>query len=1327
MATRAKKRGLTIITRRQIAPDSAGAPDVRFPFGCWPANVIAGMETEIARAVAERPRSSVLNTVSGRVVLGKTHSGIPELVVVLFDVDPGTRPEEMLNAVAAASTTTTVPLGANLLGGLGDRLGSVLTGPDGAFTISFDDDAFRIRHEGERRPDLLLLVLAPEAPGRSLSDLVLFVPSEVRQNAGRAEAYFIELTPEQLTRAGVPLPEVPPANPDEAGDNAVTALEQRLRSAKRFFDRKAAVLAAQVAQEHDTHATQRSAIFSTKVKESLSRVDKDLRESARFVKDEESVRTKVLDHTRATILDTFITPAQKPRAAGFIYLTEAEVSDYQQFLQGDEFVLPGDVVERDILPRLYRSQTAGGTPLDFLMDHPAVRLCMRQVRGDITCGDHGAHEPGEGGGTTPATPPPPVDPPPADPDDVFLYVARQMQHAQPPEGVVAFGVKSGARPTAEDVGEHIGKLQLQKGPADSPSYFDFHTLQIAFEHVWKEATDQGILEDGEALYDEVVGTGVTPTGGMLQLTSQIASTVRFLKADPMQAQAVPGPDIIFEFPDAVAVWPKMTTNEQIALTKITHAMLGKYDDNGETPGQSWKNFLVGNGATPFINKGHLLDRGGLDVIGSFRQKGQLILDNVYERIEQSQEVASDLDRYGRAASLAGALNARLRGRYSFTYFAADAVERSINFGILLTYRQKWEPIDYQAGELVRTIPLAPKEVRKYSKRTVVKKTRSQKEIEDNLRITKTDTSELSRAEAEIINKAMNKNTFSLSTDSTFDIPLSEKIKIGSTVKTNQTQDAQRDSSQTKKDFRESVIKAAQEFKTERRVEITTESTYESEVSESGEITNPNDELTVTYLFYELQRQFRINERLHRMRPVILVAQEMPAPHEIDDAWILRHDWMLKRVLLDDSFGPAFECVIAVPGVRLMITELERTVLEQRKVVKDLRQNVKFFTDETGRMSRLMQAAINKEAAVVEDRDFWDGIPLIGGKLDAVEGAIKGVGSFLGMGKGDDPKEAQRIRREGVKDAYERADRERRELLGRLEQELGVLNALTRQVAEKRKELNEKEILIARLKNHLKDHILHYMQAIWSYEHPDQRFFRLFSTKVPIPTAPPSQYNVKIQAVATPVAALDAVVNLGKVAGERKTRHQVTASPAMTVAEKTLEEVAELDNLLGFKGNYMIFPLKQSNALTDFMMTPYVDSEFGLLDPDAPGNWSLEEFEQLYCCLKAELGDRFSEVEEDLKRFYRQILQDPLRPGEIITVPTGSLFIEALPGEHPVLEDFKALHRAVDVKKAQAEVRKIELENARYAARMLNEEREDPEIERKILVEGGNVIVSPDPS
>jgi len=81
-------------------------------------------------------------------------------------------------------------------------------------------------------------------------------------------------------------------------------------------------------------------------------------------------------------------------------------------------------------------------------------------------------------------------------------------------------------------------------------------------------------------------------------------------------------------------------------------------------------------------------------------------------------------------------------------------------------------------------------------------------------------------------------------------------------------------------------------------------------------------------------------------------------------------------------------------------------------------------------------------------------------------------------------------------------------------------------------------------------------------------------------------------------------------------------------------------------------------------------------------------------------------------------------GEII-VPTGQLFIEALTGSHPLLEDFKLLHRVEDVRKVKAEVRHAELENLRLASRLTGPQAdpknvdllEDPDIEKKIIIEG----------
>jgi hypothetical protein len=88
--------------------------------------------------------------------------------------------------------------------------------------------------------------------------------------------------------------------------------------------------------------------------------------------------------------------------------------------------------------------------------------------------------------------------------------------------------------------------------------------------------------------------------------------------------------------------------------------------------------------------------------------------------------------------------------------------------------------------------------------------------------------------------------------------------------------------------------------------------------------------------------------------------------------------------------------------------------------------------------------------------------------------------------------------------------------------------------------------------------------------------------------------------------------------------------------------------------------------------------------------------------------------------YQRLVNEPGADGETITVPTDSLFIEALPGSHPILEDFKLMHRAVDVEKARAEMVQAKLEAIRYAARISAGKLDDPEIQTQILSVGNEV-------
>lgn len=100
---------------------------------------------------------------------------------------------------------------------------------------------------------------------------------------------------------------------------------------------------------------------------------------------------------------------------------------------------------------------------------------------------------------------------------------------------------------------------------------------------------------------------------------------------------------------------------------------------------------------------------------------------------------------------------------------------------------------------------------------------------------------------------------------------------------------------------------------------------------------------------------------------------------------------------------------------------------------------------------------------------------------------------------------------------------------------------------------------------------------------------------------------------------------------------------VTVENETrpLVEVADLDQLLGYKGNYMVFPLRESNPITTYMMAPYVDEYAGVRDPDPLGNVTLEELDDYVCCLKKELSsEEFDRLVPDIHAAYQQLLTSP---------------------------------------------------------------------------------------
>jgi hypothetical protein len=1213
-----------------------------------------GIHMLASRLAGIQNKEKTMNRVTGKVLLKETNVGIADLLVEVYDVDPGTRPEDLMapsgsGSIAVLPGTNTRTSQVNLIA---ERLLSMATGPSGEFSGEYDDADFRRRNPEERRPDLMLLVRAPEETSGDPNTRVLFVSKEARVDAANHETYVVRIPLAALTAAGLSAPTdlaLETEDPDAITNKMKVAVT---RQVKLNFDVQK-IAAEQVAAERD-RSTRIEKQVEERLLEKLTGIPTAAADRFNYVPPGGNVESAMFRAVKKSIDATI---NKKPPAKGFLVLSPEQA---QAFKIGEGTFrdnIPGDELE----PLLFGGRDAKERPTFLIREDPLGLLSRTQTK--LFPDRNGGEESGRSRDGSVASPAPtdgtaedsPVD---VTPETIPDFVGRLLSTMTSPEEAVAFGVKP--RATQEEVDSEVGNFRLRSGPADVPAFYDFHSLQIAFDYVWQKAIDEGVVESASTLSRQLLDMGGDP----LAAISNGTDPVKALRHELRTVQTA-----------------HASTNLGIMFRKQTSIFR---KDTGGLPPQP-------NGSIPVPPVKGIFD----DI------RPTTFPDTVFEQVNPLPH------------ELLNQIESLLNERHAFEIFAPG----SVNFGILVSYRQRWAPINYQVGNLVKTMTLAPKETRKVSTKRVVKKDRSVKEMEDSLRIRKEESNTTARDEAEIIAKAEAKTNFKLTAKGSYNILIS---KGDST--TDFGKDAATNSSDTKKAFREAVVKAAQEYKDERKLEVETKESREDEVTESSEISNPNDELPVTYLFYELQRRYKIAEHIHRLTPVVLVAMDVPNPGRRSiDRLLLTYGWIIDRVLLDDQFRRPLEYFrTKIVGDEVALATLAQNVRIMAGVVEELKKSYTRARTISNQTADLLTAEAVRKAQAVAENDS--------------EGFFEQGKEFLfGESGGSESVEAFRILEDAARERHERAVAQEKELRSQLDSEAAALKAANDAYARAHAEHLNCLMDVGALRLHIKENILYYMQAIWSHTFDDQIFLALHKKKVPRLAVQEKSYKLS-QPGQTP-SSVTAGPGQVVVGVEASLKLQSDLNPDEDFV--TLAEVADLDNLMGFKGNYLIFPLKVSNALTDFMMTPFVDSELGLRDPDEFGNFTPDEFVAYARALHAQMKEQLENgqiTEEELNAAverltaqYKRLLSAPRRAEDEITVPTGSLYIEALPGAHPILEDYKLMHRAVDVKKVQAEVRKLEMENVRYAARIVVGERDDPDVERKVVIAGGNgqpIVVPP---
>lgn len=241
----------------------------------------------------------------------------------------------------------------------------------------------------------------------------------------------------------------------------------------------------------------------------------------------------------------------------------------------------------------------------------------------------------------------------------------------------------------------------------------------------------------------------------------------------------------------------------------------------------------------------------------------------------------------------------LPGSYTFEPFMTN----SINFGLQIIYRQSWIPLGTQPGEIVRTLPLGPKQTEKISFKVVRRsKATRQAEIATSIE-TATESSAATKDSSEVMQEASEKFNWHVEASASASWGFgSASLKAGAG---GENASASKD---TKSQLNETMEKTASKIRKDTKIIVSTEVEETSELSQMSEITNPNDEIAVTYIFSRLQRQYELRTYLSEVNQVIFVAEQIPAPDEITGPWIRRYDWVIAKELLDESFRSDLDVV-----------------------------------------------------------------------------------------------------------------------------------------------------------------------------------------------------------------------------------------------------------------------------------------------------------------------------------------------------------------------------------------------------------------------------------
>jgi hypothetical protein len=265
-----------------------------------------------------------MKRISGLVLVKESGVGIPNLVVAVFDSDLTI--EDIRKQEPSAT----------LLRRAGKRISSVLTDAAGRFSLSTENLEFP---GNEARPDLLLMVLAPEDVQDMqrpyplpVDERTLYMSTVPRIDAGAEEAYVIRLLQAQIDRFQL----------FKSGGDASNAVRELTDSRLRALGIRQGVTAALAEPAAaERRRTDEARAEAKKKVERLSAIplhlrNDALRSGALFIQDKSELRQKLPAMQKEAVTSALERMAKdKSRPSMRLYLREEEMRELGLKIAGD--------------------------------------------------------------------------------------------------------------------------------------------------------------------------------------------------------------------------------------------------------------------------------------------------------------------------------------------------------------------------------------------------------------------------------------------------------------------------------------------------------------------------------------------------------------------------------------------------------------------------------------------------------------------------------------------------------------------------------------------------------------------------------------------------------------------------------------------------------------------------------------------------------------------------------------------------------------------------------------------------------------------------------